>query len=94
MLYGKRLGEARMSEELDAQRLTNVAIVAPPETPIEPAYPRKLFIMGIAMAVSLVLGIALAALVETTDDRIVDERSVIQLGETAYLGQINFTKVG
>ena len=92
LLYSNRLQEARMSEELDAQRLTNVAIVAPPETPIEPASPNKLFLMEIAMAVSLLLGVALATIVETMDDRLVDERTVSQIDDVAYLGHIEFKK--
>lgn len=92
--YSKRLEEARMSEALDAQRVTNVAVVAPPETPIAPVYPNKMFLMGIAMALSLLLGVAAAALVETTEDRLLDERSVIELGEVAYLGTVDVREVG
>jgi uncharacterized protein involved in exopolysaccharide biosynthesis len=94
LAYSKRLEEARMSEALDAQRVTNVAVVAPPETPIAPVYPRKMFLMGIAMAVSLLLGLAAAALVETTEDRLLDERSVSELEEVTYLGTVGVRKVG
>ena len=88
--YSKRLEEARMSEALDFRRIANVALVEPPETPIEPASPRKLFLMGISMAVSLILGLALAALLETTEDRILDERSVFALGDLSYFGTLDF----
>lgn len=94
LAYSKRLEEARMSEALDAQRVTNVAVVAPPETPIAPVYPRKMFLMGIAMAVSLLLGIAAAALIETTDDRILDAQSVIGMDGITYLGAVNVRKAG
>jgi hypothetical protein len=49
-------------------------------------YPRRLFLMEIAMAVSLILGVALAAFMETTEDRILDERTVLGLEDIAYLG--------
>jgi uncharacterized protein involved in exopolysaccharide biosynthesis len=88
LFYAKRLEEARMSEELDLQRVANVAVVEKAETPILPVAPRKQFLLGIAMAVSLVLGIALAALVETTDDRILNEQSILDLDEMAYLGTV------
>jgi uncharacterized protein involved in exopolysaccharide biosynthesis len=87
LAYAKRLDEARMSEELDARRVANVSIAGPPETPIKPVYPRRLFLMGIAIAVSLLLGIALAAFMETTEDRILDERTVLGLENITYLGR-------
>jgi uncharacterized protein involved in exopolysaccharide biosynthesis len=89
LFYSKRLEEARMSEQLDAQQSANVTMVAPPETPIEPVAPNKLFLIEIAMAVSLVLGIACAALVETLEDRIFDERSVAAVGDVPYLGTVS-----
>ena len=84
--YSRRLEESRMSEELDSDRVANVGVVAPPETPIKPVAPRKIFLMEIAMGVSLVLGLALAAFLETTEDRILDERSVRSLAGIYYLG--------
>ena len=86
LAYAKRLDEARMSEELDSRRVANVSVAGPPETPIKPVYPRRLFLMQIAMAVSLMLGVALAAFLETTEDRILDERTVLGLENITYLG--------
>jgi uncharacterized protein involved in exopolysaccharide biosynthesis len=88
LLYSKRLDESRMSELLDTQRVSNVSLVEPPETPIKPVAPRKMFLMEIAMPVSLLLGIALAALLETLDDRIVDERGLLDLDGVTYLGTV------
>lgn len=92
LLYAKRLEEARLSEQLDGLRVANVSIVESPETPIKPVYPRKLFLMGIAMPVALLLAIGLAALLETTEDRITDELSIAGLGDIAYLGTIDLEK--
>lgn len=88
LFYTKRLEEARMSDELDSRRIANVVVVETPETPILPVAPKKQFLLGIAMAVSLLLGIALAAFLETTDDRIISERNILELDGLAYLGTV------
>lgn len=92
LMYSKRYDEARMSEELDARRVANVGIAAPPDTPIKPVYPRKLFLMEIAMCVSLLLGLALAAFLEATEDRILDERGVLVLAGIPYLGTVEVSE--
>jgi uncharacterized protein involved in exopolysaccharide biosynthesis len=84
--YSKRRASARLEEELDTQRLANVALIAGPETPIEPVYPRKLFIMGILLPVSLVIGVSIAAFVETLDDRLNSEKDLIQIQHIEFLG--------
>jgi uncharacterized protein involved in exopolysaccharide biosynthesis len=91
LLYSKRLDESRMSELLDNQRVANVSLVEPPETPIKPVAPKKMFLMEIAMPVALLLGIALAALLETMDDRIVDETGILSLEGVAYLGTVEIS---
>jgi uncharacterized protein involved in exopolysaccharide biosynthesis len=93
LTYSKRFNEARMSEELDARRIANVSIAAPPDTPIKPVYPRKLFLMEIAMGVSLVLGFALAAFLETMEDRILDEQGVLTMGGVPYLGTVEVSEL-
>ncbi len=87
-IYAKLIEEARMSEQLDSERVTNVAVVASPDTPLKPVYPNKLFLMGIAMPTSLVLGIALAALLDTIEDRVLDEGSVLAFQDLTYLGTV------
>ncbi len=89
LTYSKRYEETRLSEELDALKVANVSIVGSPETPIKPVYPKKLFLMEVAMPLSLLLGIALAALLETTEDRVMDEQSVLALADPAYLGTVD-----
>jgi capsular polysaccharide biosynthesis protein len=41
--------------------------------------------------VALLLGIALAALLETMDDRIVDETGILSLEGVAYLGTVEIS---
>jgi uncharacterized protein involved in exopolysaccharide biosynthesis len=72
--YAKKQEDARISEELDS------------ELPIEPVYPRQLFTLAFALPISLLLGIAVAALFETMDDRISDARSLEMLDGVGYLG--------
>ncbi|CAN5600765.1 hypothetical protein BH10ACI4_BH10ACI4_24610 [soil metagenome] len=84
--YSKRQEDARISEALDAKDLPNVVVMGFPETPIEPAYPRQLFILGFALPVSLLMGISLAALRESFDDRIRDERSLSTIKGIPLLG--------
>jgi uncharacterized protein involved in exopolysaccharide biosynthesis len=93
LTYAKRYEEARLSEELDALRVANVSVVESPEPPIKPVYPNKLFLVGIAMPVSLLFGIALCALLETTEDRLTDEKSVVALTGLAYLGKVDLREM-
>ena len=86
MLNAKKFQEARLSEDLDQRRIANVSIIAPPEMPIEPIYPRKMFIMAIAIPVALMIGLLVAALLETMEDRILTENDLIESGEMDYLG--------
>jgi len=88
IFYSKRLEEARMSEELDTRRVANVSVVANPEYPLFPISPRKLFYLKIAMPVFLLLGIALAALLETMDDRITSEEDLAGMDEVDFLGSV------
>jgi polysaccharide biosynthesis protein PslE len=91
--YAKKQEDARISEELDSQRLPNVAIMSPPEMPIEPIYPRHLFTLAFALPISLLLGIALAALCETMDDRVRDAR-MLQLEGVGFLGSLQLEAKG
>jgi uncharacterized protein involved in exopolysaccharide biosynthesis len=92
LLYSQRLEEASMQEQLDALRVANVVPVERPEVPIEPSRPNRIFLMEIAMAVSLMLGIGLAVLLEVTEDRVFTERCVLDLGDVTYLGSVDLKK--
>ena len=60
--------------------------LAPPGDPIEPVYPPKPFIMAIAPAVGLLLGIAYAALLESMEDRIRTGTDLEAIQGINYLG--------
>lgn len=86
--FYKRMGEARLSEEMDARNIANVSVISPPNLPIEPIYPRKLFIMGILLPVALLLGIGFSALLETMNDRVRDETDLLLIAGVQYLGSV------
>lgn len=88
LFYAKRLEESRMSEQLDSQRVANVSVIERPETPIVPVAPRKLFLLGIALAASILIGLGLAAVIETTEDRVRAESDLLDLPGVAYLGTL------
>lgn len=87
----KRREEARVSEELDESRVANVSLVAAPELPLEPIYPRKLFIMGILLPAALVLGVGIAALLETLNDKVRVQGDVQGIPGVDYLGSVGIT---
>jgi uncharacterized protein involved in exopolysaccharide biosynthesis len=90
LIYHTKLEEARISEDLDARRVANVALIARPHTPIEPVYPRKLFIMLLSIPMALLLAVGLGAFLECLDDRIRSRHDLAGVEELAYLGTFRF----
>jgi uncharacterized protein involved in exopolysaccharide biosynthesis len=68
----QHLTDADIESQLDVSRISNVAVAMAPAASLTPVYPRKLLLMALALGVGLVLGIALAALIEWTSDTIRD----------------------
>lgn len=58
----KRKEDAEISEQLDLSRISNISVLTPPVSTIEPVYPKKIFLMGISLGVGLLLGLGLAFL--------------------------------
>jgi uncharacterized protein involved in exopolysaccharide biosynthesis len=86
LTYARRMEEDRISEELDLSHVSNVVILSPASTPLEPVYPRRLLIMEIALGLGLVFGIALAFLLEYLDDTIRKSRDIADLEDLHVLG--------
>jgi uncharacterized protein involved in exopolysaccharide biosynthesis len=79
LLYEKKREEARIAESLDQQRITNVAIVQAPTTPVQPASPRiKLDLLLAAITSVFIAGvvITLLELLVPSQPRAVRERIV------------------
>jgi uncharacterized protein involved in exopolysaccharide biosynthesis len=86
--YSRKREEATISQALDNSTVANIAVIEEPALPIEPVYPRKLFIMAILLPVGLIVGISLAALLESMEDRIREERDLDALSGVIVLGSI------
>lgn len=63
-LYRKQLEEAIIMETLDNERVVNVRVIDPATASYVPVKPRKLMIMGLAVLLSLIFGIAAAFISE------------------------------
>lgn len=86
LAYMKRREEVRIAEELDRHRIANITLLSPPVRPIEPVYPRKLLIMGLSLPLGLLLSIALALLLEYTNDAINTHEDLDSVEGFTYLG--------
>lgn len=84
----KRREEARISAEFDLQRISNVSILSEPTRPVLPVYPRKMLLMGLAVAIGLILGVALALFLEYMNDRISTKRDLASIDGLDYLGTV------
>ena len=70
ILYRKRLEEARIMNVLDAERIVNIKVVDPASASNVPVKPKKLFMIGIAIILSLVLAVGFAFISEYLDHSI------------------------
>jgi len=85
--YSKRKEDARISDELDLHRVSNIAIMSRPRSTFEPVQPRKLLIMGLSLPVGLVLGFVLALILEYFNDTIRSYRDLAGIKGLTYLGE-------
>jgi uncharacterized protein involved in exopolysaccharide biosynthesis len=85
-IYAKRMEEARINDELNRSRVVNVSVLYPPTVSIEPVAPRKLLIMGIALAVGAALGLSVALLPAYFDNRVRTGRDVRGIAGVPFLG--------
>lgn len=62
--YATRREEARIAQLFDAHRVANVVLLSEPTADTLPVYPRKMLTMGVTAAAGLLLGVALAMVLE------------------------------
>jgi len=67
LIYSRKQEEARISNELDVQRIVNVAIAEAATLPFEPAGPSKKLILLVALALAFVGSLVLALVVDYLD---------------------------
>jgi len=92
MALVERKQQADIDTQLDRNRISNVSILTPPTSGFEPVYPRKLLLMGLAIAIGLVLGVGLSLLLNYMDEHIHDSESAEAILQTPCLGQIEPAK--
>jgi len=68
--YLQRTEEARISEDLNVQRITSLAIVQEPNLPFKPARPRVLLLLVLGVLVGLMGGIGICLALEAMDETI------------------------
>jgi uncharacterized protein involved in exopolysaccharide biosynthesis len=90
--YAKRREEARVSEALDLRRVSNIAILNAADRPIEPVYPRKVLILGLALPFGLLAGLAIALLLEYTNQTFRDERDLSGSDKALFMGLLRVHK--
>jgi len=84
----KRQNEASVTSELDRSRLSNVSVIAPPETSIEPVSPKRDLIMGASLILGLLLGIALPLIRETLSGTLRTPEDFARVSAVPYLGAL------
>lgn len=86
--YSKRREEARVSEALDLRRVSNIAVLADADKPLEPVSPRKVLIVGLALPFGLLAGLGIALLLEYLNQTIRDERDLSPADRGRFLGML------
>jgi uncharacterized protein involved in exopolysaccharide biosynthesis len=89
----KRKQEADVAAALDLQRISNVSILTPPVSSLQPVYPRKLLMLGLSAVLGLLVGFGLSLLLEYLDDRVRYPAQLAELTGLPYLGAISSGKV-
>jgi uncharacterized protein involved in exopolysaccharide biosynthesis len=66
--YLQAVNDARVADDLNRQRISNIAVVQSPTVPVLPAKPRKLFILAAGFLLGLAAAIAATLLAEMADE--------------------------
>lgn len=88
LLYRKKLEEARISNVLDSKQFVNVRVIDPSYASYNPVRPRKMLIIGLGFALSLIVGIGYAFFLEYLDHSIKREEDVERHLELPILASI------
>ena len=89
LTYSQRVADTRIASEFDARRLANVSVLSRAAHSIQPAYPPKTRVMLVAIPVGLLLGIALAFLLEYLNDSVRTARDLEKLQGIEFLGSFS-----
>lgn len=79
--YSKKLEEARVSAEMDAQKIANISVIQAPVAPISPVYPKRSLNLALGFFVGALLGMVAAFVVDMTTIGAARERHPPHSGE-------------
>lgn len=80
--YAEKLEQARINDQLDKERISNISVVQPASFVAKPSGPRKIYVFGLGFAVALFgsVGIALlAAMLDPAFKRLADIEEILRL---------------
>ena len=80
--YGDKLEQARINDQLDKERISNITLVQPASFIAKPSGPRKIYVLGLGFAIALLgsVGIALlAAMLDPALKRLADIEEILRL---------------
>jgi len=67
--YSQKLEEARISREMDEQKIANISVIQEPIIPVTPVSPRKKLNLAVGVLVGAALGLGLAFVAESAASR-------------------------
>jgi uncharacterized protein involved in exopolysaccharide biosynthesis len=80
--YAEKLEQARINDQLDKERISNISLVQPASFVAKPSGPRKIYVLGLGFVVGLLGGVGialLAALLDPALKRIADIEEILRL---------------
>ncbi|MGI8979942.1 MAG: GumC family protein [Pirellulaceae bacterium] len=80
--YGDKLEQARINDQLDKERISNITLVQPASFVSKPSGPRKIYVLGLGFVIALLgsVGIALlAAMLDPALKRLADIEEILRL---------------
>lgn len=93
ILYNKKREEARISEELDLRRVSNVSVLSLPSSTLQPVYPKKLLIMALSVPLGLLIGIGLAMMMDYLRNIVRVQDDLADIPGLEYLGTFRVPKL-
>lgn len=85
----KRKHDVEVAAELDLQRISNVNILTPPVSSIEPVSPRRILLLEVSAVMGLLLGMGISLLLAYFDDRIHHAKQLTDRTGLRYLGAMS-----
>jgi uncharacterized protein involved in exopolysaccharide biosynthesis len=86
--FATRLEEERVNARMQETRVANVAVLAAPALPLEPAGPARLMTSVVSIPLGLVLGVLVAALMAWADPRLMTAREAARIPGLTLLGEM------